>query len=159
MRQQPRTALKSAMTTLLKKIREGKVKGYTPAEIDAIKSAAADGLPTELLSMIGSRLPSVISAGTGDLSTAAALRAGSGGARNLAQGLQLRKVDELGDLIARGRPRSRGALGATAQTVANTAGTGLQALGGLSQGAAKIRAPQAAATTALGNLQQYKENR
>lgn len=151
---QPNYALKKNFGALLNKIESKGKTGFkwTKEEIEIIRKIANSGRIDELLSLFGSRLPSAISAGTGNFATGLALRGASELPRNLATNMQLGHTQRLLNTIAgvptegMGIGLARGVTSAAVNAPANAMsilGTGLQ-----------YRAPQ---LTALGLLQQEEQ--
>ena len=87
----PKTALQTAMKTRLKKIRQGKLKGYTKEEIDLIKKAADDDNFGALMNFVSGRLASSVSLGTGNVPLASALRLTSEAAQQAGRQVSLLK--------------------------------------------------------------------
>ena len=139
--QQPATAVKSGLRTILSNPK--KLRGYSPAEIAAMKDAANTGIGTELLNMVGSRLPSIVATGSGSPLVGGALRLGAIPARGVATSAQLGKLDDLSQLIARGAPaRKLPSYLAAPKAIGEGAGASLEQLGGALGFLDKMRARQ-----------------
>lgn len=154
--QQPNAALKKTFGDLVLEMEEIKGKGgfnWTDAEIAAAKKVAESGKLDEVLNLFGSRLGSSIMAGTGNPITAVAMRELAKLPRGLATNAQVKRTQDLLNIIGGVQPESttkniiRGATRQGLNAPANvlgTAGTGL-----------RYRAPQ---FTALGLLQNAPED-
>lgn len=126
--QQPATAIKTGFKNLSKK-----TNLFNDAEMAVINRAADSGVAAEIFSMFGSRLPSVVATGTGDIATGALLRGASSLPRKAAASYQLRNAQELINTIAgvpmtprgvnaaRGGVRMLGNIGAVAPLKAGAA--------------------------------------
>ena len=104
--QVPATGLKTGFRNLINN--KNALKGYSPAEVDAIKKAAETGLMTDLMAVFGSRLNPIITGSAIGVGTAnplmgiaagAANYATSSMARGLATASQLKKARMVEDLI------------------------------------------------------------
>lgn len=111
---QPATAIRSGFRTLLSN--PNRLRGYNKQEVAMIKEAAKTGIVTDSLRLLSSRLPAIVSAGSGNLAGAAALQGAGMINRDLATQLQLNKVQQLTNSIAGGgqplnKPVNLGILG------------------------------------------------
>lgn len=151
---QPVTSLKKNFGALLNKIETGGKTPYkwTKEEIDIIRKIAESGKVSELLGLFGSRLPSSIMLGSGNVGGAMLSRAASEIPRSISKEVQLGRVQQLMNQIGGGTPETMGmgmARGTTNQALTipanalNVLGTGL-----------KYRAPQ---LTGLGLLTQEEQ--
>lgn len=103
--QTPSNSIKTGFRNLLK--RGDKIKGYSPAEVEAIYKASKTGLVTDVLNVFGSRLGPIaggiggftVGGPLGGAVTGAATYAGSTLARKGAEAIQKGKANKVADLI------------------------------------------------------------
>lgn len=138
---QPASSLRRALKRFLAD--EKNLRGFSAAEIKAIKDTADTGVGKELMRMLSGRLAQSVSMGTGNVALAPVLATASMGARNLADDMALRKMSDITTLIASGQAPQRTAM----QTLGNIAG-------GAASGAGS--ALGAAYNPALGRLATYE---
>lgn len=100
------------------------LRGFTKAEIKAIREASEAGGVQELIRTFGGRLSGLIGIGTGNPAYGAGLSLASQQARNVGDDIMIRKMDDIASLIAQGQVEKlpfgsqlgRKALTATAKT-------------------------------------------
>lgn len=160
MRKNSKTALQTHFINLNKKIKEGKVKGYTEQEKKLIKQAAEQGNMTPILDMVGSYLPSIVSLGAGNPVLAGGLRLGSQGAREVANQRMLSKTDQIAQEIARNAlpPQKYNYYDPALGRAGAALGSLVQSSGQAAESILSIpKIGQLGSINALGNIQQKKQ--
>lgn len=96
----PKTGIRTGFRTLVSNPK--KLRGYSDAEIKAMKQAAKTGVVDDLLRPLTSRLPSIIGLGSGNPALALGLNAGNTAMRSAADNYKMGQAQKLMGMIATG---------------------------------------------------------
>lgn len=95
----PATSIKTGMRNLYLKIQKGQARGYTKQQVEAIRKAADTGISTGIARIAGSRLNPIIALSSSGLDSGVIAGATSKAGRELATKNQVKRAQEVLDLL------------------------------------------------------------